>query len=182
MRKIADCRALPSENNCSLTMTGEEDEVVRAAVDHAVSVHGHVDSPEFREQIRSFLTDETGRYGTVMIGKMRSGGDEMRAALQQWVRDRNVPGFLREDLLAAEDGTIVAGVTFASREDYQRLGDDPAQSEWWSTVLAPMLDGEPLWFDGPWLEPIERLAPGSSAQLPAQSRPSSAETRSGQQV
>ncbi|MFD5869597.1 DUF1059 domain-containing protein [Streptomyces sp. NPDC102402] len=57
-RKVADCRKYPSVSNCSLTISGEEDEVVRAAVEHAVSVHEHQDSPEMREQIRGSLEDE----------------------------------------------------------------------------------------------------------------------------
>ncbi|MEU0130143.1 MULTISPECIES: DUF1059 domain-containing protein [unclassified Streptomyces] len=57
-RKIADCRKYPSVSNCSLTISGEEDEVVRAATEHAVSVHEHKDSPEMREQIRASLDDE----------------------------------------------------------------------------------------------------------------------------
>ncbi|MDH6133537.1 putative small metal-binding protein [Kitasatospora sp. MAA4] len=58
MRKVADCREFPSETNCSLAISGEEEEVVRAASEHAVSVHGHTDSPELRSQIRSGLKDE----------------------------------------------------------------------------------------------------------------------------
>jgi predicted small metal-binding protein len=54
-RMMADCRRFPSETNCSLTIIGEEDEVVRAAAEHAASVHGHEDTPEMREQIREFL-------------------------------------------------------------------------------------------------------------------------------
>jgi predicted small metal-binding protein len=57
-RKIADCRRWPSESNCSLTIIGEEDEVIRTAAEHAVSVHGHEDSPELRDQIREFLEPE----------------------------------------------------------------------------------------------------------------------------
>ncbi|MGW1184534.1 MULTISPECIES: DUF1059 domain-containing protein [unclassified Streptomyces] len=57
-RKIADCRKYPSESNCSLTIAGEEEEVVRAASEHAVSVHQHTDSPELREQVRAELEDE----------------------------------------------------------------------------------------------------------------------------
>ena len=57
-RKVADCRRFPSETNCSLTISGEEEEVVRAASEHAVSVHGHEDTPELREQVRSMLEDE----------------------------------------------------------------------------------------------------------------------------
>jgi len=56
-RKTADCRGLPSESGCTLTISGEEDEVVRAAAIHAADVHGHTDGPELREQIRSMLTD-----------------------------------------------------------------------------------------------------------------------------
>ncbi|TDD38038.1 DUF1059 domain-containing protein [Actinomadura sp. KC06] len=58
MRKVADCRETPSEMNCTLTISGEEDEVVRAAAEHAASVHGHEDTPEFREEIRGMLKDE----------------------------------------------------------------------------------------------------------------------------
>ncbi|MFI6941012.1 DUF1059 domain-containing protein [Streptomyces sp. NPDC050418] len=58
MRKVVDCRDTPSEMNCTLTISGEEEEVVRAAAEHAVSVHSHTDSPELREMIRSGLKDE----------------------------------------------------------------------------------------------------------------------------
>ena len=54
-RMMADCRRYPSESNCSLVIIGEEDEVARAAVEHAVSVHGHEDTPEMRAGIRDFL-------------------------------------------------------------------------------------------------------------------------------
>lgn len=57
-RKMADCRRFPSESKCSLTIIGEEDEVVRAAAEHAVSVHGHDDSEELRDQIRGMLEPE----------------------------------------------------------------------------------------------------------------------------
>ena len=57
-RKMADCRRFPSDSNCTLTMIGEEDEVVRAAAEHAASVHGHEDTPELREQIKGMLEDE----------------------------------------------------------------------------------------------------------------------------
>ena len=58
MRKVADCREMPSESECTLTIAGEEDEVLKAATEHAVSVHGHTDSAELREQIRGMLKDE----------------------------------------------------------------------------------------------------------------------------
>jgi predicted small metal-binding protein len=57
-RKVADCRDMPSERGCTLTIAGEEDEVLTAATQHAVASHGHEDTPELREMIRSGLKDE----------------------------------------------------------------------------------------------------------------------------
>lgn len=57
-RKVADCRDMPSESGCTLTIAGEEDEVVSAAVAHAIAVHGHTDGPELLEGIRGSLKDE----------------------------------------------------------------------------------------------------------------------------
>jgi len=38
-------------------MSGTEQEVLDAAVQHAVSAHGHEKSPELREQLKSMLKD-----------------------------------------------------------------------------------------------------------------------------
>ena len=57
-RKVADCRDFPSESGCTLTISGEEDEVVTAATQHAVSVHGHEDTAEVRSWLRQNLKDE----------------------------------------------------------------------------------------------------------------------------
>ncbi len=57
-RKYIDCREMPSENNCDLAMAGSDEHVLDAAVTHAVTAHGHEDTPELREQIRQSLKDE----------------------------------------------------------------------------------------------------------------------------
>jgi predicted small metal-binding protein len=57
-RKSIDCRDHPSEKNCSLKISGAENEVLDAAVQHAVSAHGHKNSSELREQLKSMLKDE----------------------------------------------------------------------------------------------------------------------------
>lgn len=57
-RKSIDCRNYPSENNCSLKISGTEEEVLNAATQHAASAHGHQNSPELREQMKSMLQDE----------------------------------------------------------------------------------------------------------------------------
>ena len=57
-RKVADCRDFPSESGCTLTISGEEDEVLLAATQHAVSAHGHDDTGEVRDWLRNNLKDE----------------------------------------------------------------------------------------------------------------------------
>ena len=58
-RKSIDCGDYPSEKNCSLKISGTEQEVLDAAVQHAVSAHGHENTPELRGQIKSMLKDES---------------------------------------------------------------------------------------------------------------------------
>ena len=58
LRKVIDCRNFPSEKNCTLAISGTEEEVLGLAVLHAVTVHGHKETSELREQIRSLLKDE----------------------------------------------------------------------------------------------------------------------------
>ncbi|MCP3759908.1 DUF1059 domain-containing protein [Streptomyces sp. TBY4] len=62
MRKVLDCREYPSELNCTLTIAGEEEELLRAAVQHATDVHSHTDTPEFREQLRGLMKDEVPQH------------------------------------------------------------------------------------------------------------------------
>ena len=54
-RKVFDCRDWPGE--CTLAISGEEDEVVEAQLAHAVHAHAQEDGPELREMIRASLKD-----------------------------------------------------------------------------------------------------------------------------
>lgn len=58
-RMMIDCRELPSESNCTMVMSGEEDDLLRAATQHAITVHGHRDTPELRKQLRSSMKRES---------------------------------------------------------------------------------------------------------------------------
>ncbi len=58
-RFVSDCRDMPSVSGCSLVISGREDEVVRAAMEHAVSVHGETKSAKLEEEIRASLKPET---------------------------------------------------------------------------------------------------------------------------
>jgi predicted small metal-binding protein len=57
-RKVIDCRWFPTDNPCDIAISGDEEEVLNIAVQHAVQSHGHRDSPELRQQLRSMLRDE----------------------------------------------------------------------------------------------------------------------------
>jgi predicted small metal-binding protein len=55
-RKFIDCRAFPSEMNCSIAISADsEDELLEAAVQHAVAVHRHQDSPALRDQLKGII-------------------------------------------------------------------------------------------------------------------------------
>ena len=58
-RKSIDCRLYPSENGCSLKVSGTEAEVLDVATAHAIAVHGHADTPELRNELRALLKAET---------------------------------------------------------------------------------------------------------------------------
>lgn len=57
-RKFIDCREYPSEKNCSVRISGTEDEVLEIAMQHAMISHGHENNPELREELRRLLKDE----------------------------------------------------------------------------------------------------------------------------
>jgi hypothetical protein len=57
-RYFVDCREMPSETNCDLTMYGSENHLVEAASVHAITAHKHADTPELREQIRGAMKEE----------------------------------------------------------------------------------------------------------------------------
>lgn len=57
-RKFIDCREFPSDMHCSVAISADsEDELLKIAVEHAVSVHGHSDTPELRAQLRQMFKD-----------------------------------------------------------------------------------------------------------------------------
>ncbi len=58
MRKYIDCRNYPSEMNCSIALSADSDrELIEAAVQHAVNVHKHEDTPELRTMLKSAIRE-----------------------------------------------------------------------------------------------------------------------------
>jgi predicted small metal-binding protein len=59
-RKYIDCRQFPSEMKCTVAISADSDrELLDAAVQHAVTVHKHQDSPELRSQLEKMFKDGT---------------------------------------------------------------------------------------------------------------------------
>jgi len=57
-RKYIDCREFPSDIGCTVALSADtEDELLEAAVQHAVAVHGHTDNEELRTTLRSMFKE-----------------------------------------------------------------------------------------------------------------------------
>jgi predicted small metal-binding protein len=62
VRRMIDCRRL-SGPECSLVISGDEEEVLRAAVTHFSTVHGYSDLPELRRRLQQALEPEAAPQG-----------------------------------------------------------------------------------------------------------------------
>jgi predicted small metal-binding protein len=57
-RKYIDCREFPSESKCTVAISADtEKELLDAATQHAVAVHGHKDSPQMRAELKNLFKD-----------------------------------------------------------------------------------------------------------------------------
>lgn len=73
-RKYIDCRENPSQMHCSVALSADsEEELLEAAVQHAISVHGQQDSPAFRNELRRQFREGSPPLDSPMPtqGKMR---------------------------------------------------------------------------------------------------------------
>ena len=94
-------------------------------------------------------------YGTVMIGKLTSDttAEALEKTLQAWSSRERSDGFVDANVLISDDANhVVIATRFASKEQYWALADNPDQDEWYRATLAPLLDGDPTWIDGTWME------------------------------
>jgi predicted small metal-binding protein len=58
MRKYIDCRNYPSENKCTIALSADSDrELLEAAVQHAIAVHKHQDTPELRTMLKGAMRE-----------------------------------------------------------------------------------------------------------------------------
>jgi hypothetical protein len=132
-----DCRIMPSESNCSVVISGEEDEVLELAAAHAVATHGHVDSPELRAELRAALRDEEelqaeeGSFIQLIEFHARDL-DRLRELGDQWRERIGQAATARWALITADrdrTDTYVQLVGFPDYESAMRNSEHPATTE-----------------------------------------------------
>ncbi|WP_018330421.1 DUF1059 domain-containing protein [Actinomycetospora chiangmaiensis] len=150
-RMMIDCREVPSDSGCTLTLTGEPDEVIRAAAAHAVDVHGHADDEELRAGLRAALRDvpddglvAEGAFVQLIEFRTRRIQD-FEATEDGWAeaigRDRTA----RWAITGADrdhPGAYVQVVAFPDYAGAMANSDHPATAEF-AERLGKLCDGEP---------------------------------------
>lgn len=132
-RKTIDCREVPNEVGCTLTLTGEEDEVVAAACGHAVAVHGHTDGPELRDAVRAGLRPApiaAGQGSFVQLIEFDTDRiEEFDEVVEDWLREIGAERTAQWYVLAADrerPGSYVEVVGFPSHSEAVRNSEHPA--------------------------------------------------------
>ncbi len=148
-RKILDCRSAPNDVGCTLTITGEPDEVVAAAAQHAATVHGHADAPGLREQMRGLLADEPGVSAPgAFVQLIEFDTDriaEWDAIVGRWAEAIGAQHTVRWAVLGSDrdrPGRHVAVVSFGSYAEAMANSGHPA-TEAFGKELQSICTGEP---------------------------------------
>ena len=59
-RRFIDCREYPGDIKCTIALSADtDDELLEAAAQHAVAVHGMEDTPELRSELRTMFKSGT---------------------------------------------------------------------------------------------------------------------------
>lgn len=132
-RKTIDCRTVPDDVGCTLTISGELDELLTTAAEHAVAVHGHSDAPELRELLSSLLTDEPATSGPgAFVQLIEFDTDritEWGAIIGRWAAGIGVQRTVRWAILGTDrdrPGRYVALVEFPGYADAMANSGHPA--------------------------------------------------------
>ena len=143
-RLMIDCRAVPSDANCTISLQGEPDELLDLAVRHAVDSHGHVDGPDLRDALRAamtpaweppsadgafiqvveFATDRIDEWGPIQERLVKTLGENRPMRWSILTEDRDRPG------------TYVALVEFGSHPAAMANSAHPATGNWFAELCA----------------------------------------------
>lgn len=148
-RKTIDCRTAPNDVGCTLAISGEPDELITAAAQHAVDVHGHADTLELREELRDLLADEppTSAPGSfvqlIEFDSDRIG--EWDAIVDRWAAAIGAQRTVRWSILGADrgrPGRHVAVVEFPGYAEAMANSGHPATAMFLKELQA-ICDSEP---------------------------------------
>ncbi len=154
-RMTIDCRSVPSESGCSLRISGEEDEVMRAATAHAVDVHGHTDGEELRAALRSSLVPETAALtpdegGFVQVFEFRTDRlPEFQEIEDRWAEAIGPDRTVRWAVTGADRNAphrYLQIVGFPDHESAMANSKHPATARF-AEQLAAICDGEAVFHD-----------------------------------
>lgn len=143
-RMMIDCRAVPSDANCTMSLQGEPAELLDLAVRHAVDSHGHVDGPDLRDALRAamtpaweppsadgafiqvveFATDRIDEWGPIQERLVKTLGENRPMRWSILAQDRDRPG------------TYVALVEFGSYPTAMANSAHPATGNWFAELSA----------------------------------------------
>ena len=154
-RMTIDCRSIPSESGCSLTISGEEDEVLRAAVAHAVDVHGHTDGDELRAALHASLVAEVPALtldegAFVQVIEFRTGRlAEFQAIEDRWRDEIGADRTARWAITGADRNApnhYLQIVGFPDYESAMANSKNPVTGRF-AQELAEVCEGEPAFHD-----------------------------------
>lgn len=143
-RMMIDCREVPSESGCTVTLHGEPEELLELAARHAVDVHDHVDGPELHDGLRAvmspsweppstpgafvqvveFSTDRIEEWGPIQERLVKVLGPDRPMRWSILTEDRDRPG------------TYVAFVEFGSYAAAMANSANPATGTWFAELSA----------------------------------------------
>jgi hypothetical protein len=143
-RMMIDCRAVPSDDGCTVTLHGEPEELLELAVRHAVDSHAHTDGPELRDGLRAamtpawepptvpgafvqvieFSTDRIDEWGPIQERLVKTLGERRPMRWSVLTEDRDRPG------------TYVALVEFGSYPTAMANSAQPATDSWFADLTA----------------------------------------------
>lgn len=148
-RKTIDCRSMPSERNCTVQISGGEDEVLELAAAHAVAAHGHTDGEELRAGLREGLRDEgalaiePGAF--VQTIEFHTGDiDRVRGLIHGWREQIGIETTGRWAVLTADrdrPDTYLQMVAFPDFDSAMRNSGHPVTTQF-SKDLQEATDGE----------------------------------------
>lgn len=154
-RMMIDCRTMPSESGCTLTLRGEEEEVLRAAAAHAVDVHGHTDGDELRSALRASLVPEEAELALApgafaQVIEFRTGRiEEFEQVEERWVDAIGTDKTARWEITGAdrnEPGRYLQVVAFPDYESAMANSKHPATGRF-AEMLGELCDSAPTFHD-----------------------------------